>query len=72
MNVLCSLPLPPPPKRLRQLSSRNKAPSAYDKLKNQLLDDMIQLLEVHLISPLSLPLHELFYFDQISSLKMVL
>ena len=57
--------------RLRQLSSRSKAPSAYDKLKNQLLDDLIEMLEVHLISPLSLPLHELFYFDQVSSLKMV-
>ena len=57
--------------RLRQLSSRSKPPSAYDKLKTQLLDELMVIFETHLISPSSLPLHEIFYFDQITSLKMV-
>lgn len=55
--------------RLRQLSCRSRAPSAHDNIKTRLLDNLIVIFETHLVSPCSLPLHEIFYFDQVSSLK---
>lgn len=55
--------------RLRQVSSRQREPSAFDSLRAKLLDSLLPVLQSNLACPSSLPLHEVFYFNTASSLR---
>ncbi|KAL5481977.1 hypothetical protein EMCRGX_G022254 [Ephydatia muelleri] len=55
--------------RLRQLSSRPKQPTAYTVLRSKIIDFFKELVSKHLCCPHVLPLHEVAYFTNVSTLS---
>lgn len=55
--------------RQRQISSRSDELNAFEVLRNKLTDSLLLVFTEHLKCPGVLPLHEAFYFDQVTSLR---
>lgn len=55
--------------RLRQVASRKKEPSAFERVRATFLEDLLPCFRDGLIPPQELPLYEIIYFNNASSLK---
>ena len=55
--------------RLRKLASRKKEPSPYERARERLLDELLLILQEGLVPAHRLPLHEICYFNTVSSLR---
>jgi origin recognition complex subunit 3 len=55
--------------RLRQVASRKREPSAFEKARTTLLEGLLPCFQEGLIPPQMLPLHEVCYFNNSSSLR---
>ena len=53
------------------MASRKKGPSAFEVARTKLLDSLLELFKVYLVTPCSLPLNEVCYFNHVSSLRKV-
>ncbi len=57
--------------RLRHLQSRKREPSAFDLLKDTVLESILAIFKDMLHCPSSMTLHEVMYFNNVSSMRKV-
>ncbi|CAH1230274.1 ORC3 [Branchiostoma lanceolatum] len=55
--------------RLRESAKQKKKLTKYEVLRNKILDYLDEIFRTHLPSPTTLPLHEVYYYDRVSTLR---